>query len=133
MAHSLEFSAVIEEFKNDAKKHSFAELIARVWGGKLVEVYIGDTYEDLKFEDSTQKCPAVLIGKMMDAYGECLVLDCAYVEQGTKVVKFGNIVCLNERSIRTITEVDGSGMLRDTFLNSKDGKVVKSALKGPRE
>lgn len=120
------FKDVIAEFKKDNKKHSFAELIAKVWGDKIIEIYIGDTYEDLRFDEYTQKCPAVVIGKVIEAYGECLVLNCAYVDQVSQKVKFGNIVCLNERSVRTITEVDDSGVLRDTFLNSRDGKLIKA-------
>lgn len=126
MANDKIFKDVIAEFKSDpSRKRSFAELMARVWEGKFIEVYIGDRYEDLKFEESSLACPAVLIGKVIDAYGECLVLDCVYVDQTTNRLKFGNIVCLNERSVRTITEVDTMGTLRDTFLNSRDGKLIK--------
>lgn len=129
MANEQHFKKTISEFRADtSKKHTFAELINKLWAGKVIEVYIGDTYEDIKFDDSTQKYPAVLIGKVIDAYGECLVLNCAYVEQGTKTIKFGNMVCLNERSVRTITEVDDMGILKDTFLSSRDGRIVKAAL-----
>jgi hypothetical protein len=131
MAHAQQFVSAIQELRDtNHPKISFAELIARVWGGKVVEVYIGDTAEDLKQEDSTQKVVAVLIGKVITAYAEMLVLDCAYVDQRTRELRFGNIVCLNERSVRTITEVDETGILRDTFLNSKDGKIMKGLMRG---
>jgi hypothetical protein len=96
----------------------------------VVEVYVGDTYEDIKYDDSSVKYVAILVGKVITAYAEMLVLDCAYIDQQTKKLQFGNIVCLNERGIRTITEVDESGILRDTFLNSRDGKIVKNLLDG---
>jgi len=129
MASEQQFINAVNEFNAGEKKRTFAELMAKVWAGKIIEIYIGDTYEDIKFEDSTQKYPAVLIGKVITAYAECLILDCAYVEPGSKDIKFGNIVCLNERSVRTITEVDEKGILKDTFLNSRDSKIVKAVHK----
>jgi hypothetical protein len=128
MANEYEFVQAIDEINFSGKELTFAELVAKVWKNRIVEIYIGDTYEDIKFDDSTQKYPAVLIGKVITAYAECLILNCAYMDQITKKIKFGNIVCLNERAVRTITEVDESGILRDTFLNSRDGKIVKGAV-----
>lgn len=125
MANEFDFKETIKAFKEDGKKHTFAELIHQVWGGKIIEVYIGDTYEDIKYDDSTQKYVAILVGKVIDAYGECLIMNCAYVDQASKTLKYGNIVCLNERSVRTITEVDETGILKDTFLSSRDSKIVK--------
>ncbi len=132
MANEFDFQETIKSFREDGKKHTFAELIKEVWGGKIIEVYIGDTYEDIKYDDSTQKYVAILVGKVIDAYGECLIMNCAYVDQVTKTLKYGNIVCLNERSVRTITEVDESGMLKDTFLSSRDGKIVKDLFGGKK-
>ena len=128
MAHEEQFITVIKRIKAEGKDVSFAEIIAEVWGGKIVEVYIGDTYEDLKTEDATCKVPSVCIGKVVAAYAEMLVMNCVYINQRTRQAQFGNIVCLNERSVRTITEVDNSGMLKDTFLNSRDGKIIKDLL-----
>lgn len=130
MANEQQFISAIQNLNANGEKITFAELIAKVWGGKIVEIYIGDTYEDLKQEDSTQKVAAVVIGKVVAAYAECIVLNCAYVDQRTKKMSFGNIVCLNERGIRTVTEVDESGVLKDTFLSSRDCKVVKGLLHG---
>jgi hypothetical protein len=130
MANEHQFIDAIKELHDNNQQITFAELVAKVWGGKIVEIYIGDTYEDIKFEDSTQKYAAVVIGKVITAYAECLVLNCAYTDQRTKKIQFGNIICLNERGIRTITEVDESGILRDTFLNSRDGRIVKGLIHG---
>lgn len=130
MANELQFVEAITELNDAGKDITFAELIAKVWGGKVVEIYIGDTYEDIKYEDSMTKYAAVLIGKVITAYAECIVLNCAYIDQTTKKMKFGNIVCLNERGIRTITEVDGTGLLKDTFLSSRDARIVKGLITG---
>lgn len=131
MAHENQFLATIAELnsKPSEPKLTMAEFIAKIWKDRVVEIYIGDTYEDLKFEDSTQKSPAVLVGKIVAAYAECLVLNCAYSDARTGDLRFGNIVALNERGIRTITEIDDNGILKDTFINIKEGKRIKEALK----
>ena len=112
---------------------SFAELVYKLMKDKLVEVYIGDTYEDLKSQDSTMKVNAVICGIVKGAYGDCLILDCAYVEQNSKKIIFGNIVCLNERSIRTLTEVDNNGSLKDTFISSKEALLIKIHMQNVKQ
>jgi hypothetical protein len=131
MAHPNDFHATISALNQNSNepKLTMAELIAKVWAGKFVEIYIGDTYEDLKFEDSTTKIPSILVGKIINAYAECIVLNCAYKEQTTGKILFGNVVCLNERGIRTITEIDGKGGLKDTFIDVKDGKKIVEAIR----
>lgn len=125
MAREEEFITAIDEIHASGKDMTFAELIAKVYKGRVVEIYVGDTFEDVKYDDSTQKYAAVVVGKVVAAYAECIVLNCAYMDQTTKSMQFGNIVCLNERGIRTITEVDDNGILKDTFLSSRDAKIVK--------
>lgn len=129
MAHPNEFLEAITDLnKNSNQKLTMAELIAKVWSGRFVEIYIGDTYEDIKLEDTTQKVPAILIGKIITAYAECIVLNCAYKDTRSGEICFGNVVCLNERGIRTITEIDGNGALKDTFMDPKDGPRIVKAL-----
>ena len=132
MATEQDFIDSIAAANALAKPITFAELLSRTLHGKIVEVYIGDNYENVNYDDATINYAAVLIGKVVAAYAECLVLNCVHVDQITKKYKFGNIVCLNERAIRTITEVDDSGVLRDTFLSTRDSRVVKELFDGNR-
>lgn len=125
MATEQEFVDAINELNAEGKQITLAELIAKVLKDRVVEIYVGDTYEDIKYDDSTQKYAAVLVGKIVTAYAECIVLNCAYTDPVTKEPRLGNIVCLNERAIRTITEVDDTGVLKDTFLSTRDSKIVK--------
>jgi hypothetical protein len=129
MVTEKDFISGIEEIRASNKECTFAEMLGKTLKDKVVEVYIGDSYEDIKYDDSTTKYPAVLVGKIVAAYAECLVLNCIYVDQVTKKMNFGNIVCLNERAIRTLTEVDDRGLLIDTFLSSRNhAKMVKDFL-----
>ena len=130
MSTEQEFIDSIAEVNASGKNITFAELLAKTLLGKVVEVYIGDNYENVNYDDATVNYAAVLIGKVVAAYAECLVLNCVHIDQVTKKYQFGNIVCLNERAIRTITEVDGSGVLRDTFLSTRDSRVIKELFDG---
>ena len=137
MATGKNFVDAIADVRASGKDITFAELLAMVLKDKIVEIYLGETYEDLKFQDSGSKSPSVLVGKIITAYAECIVLDCVYVDLSDnnpdyrqKRLKFGNIVCLNERAIRTVTEVDDRGGLKDTFLSTRDGRIVKAVSGG---
>jgi hypothetical protein len=131
MATEKEFELAVQDLQeNKDRTISLAEVVAKVLKGRIVEIYVGDRYEDIKYDDSTVCYPAVLVGKVITAFKECLVLNCAYIDQKTKKIQFGNIICLNERAIRFLTEVDETGVLKDTFINSRDSKIVKDLFKG---
>ena len=130
MATEKEFLDALENARSHERRSSMAEIVGRTLKGRVVEIYVGDTFEDIKYDDCTSKSASVLVGRVIDAYAELIVLDCAYTDTTTKKLKFGNIICLNERSIRFLTEIDEKGMLRDTFINTRDGKQVKDLLAG---
>lgn len=130
MAKAQEFIKVIDEARKEDKKVSLAEIVGRTLKNRVVEIYVGDTFEDIKYDDSTTKVVAVVVGKVIDAYAECIILDCAYADQATGKLKFGNIICLNERAIRFLTEIDEAGLLRDIFISTRDGKLIKDLLTG---
>lgn len=47
----------VEEFKNSNR--SMAEFLASVFKDKIVEIYIGDSYEDISTEQISTSYPAV--------------------------------------------------------------------------
>lgn len=130
MATAQEFVNVIEAARLEDKKVTLAEIVGRTLKGRVVEIYVGDTFEDIKYEDSTTKVVAVVIGRVIETYAECIVLDCAYADQITGKLKFGNVICLNERAIRFLTELDESGQIRDIFLSTRNGKLIKDLMSG---
>lgn len=130
MSTEKDFIDSIAQVRASGEQITFAELLAKTLNGKIVEVYIGDNYENVNYDDATVNYAAVLVGKVVAAYAECLVLNCVYVDPKTKGHKFGNIVCLNERAIRTITEVDDTGVLKDTFLSTRDSRLIKDLFDG---
>ena len=119
----------LENAREEEKSRSvsLAEVIANIYKDKFIEIYIGETYEDIKRNDSSTKICSVICGRVITAYAECLFVECAYLSQVSKKIEFGNIVCVNERTIRILTEVDGEGGLLDTFLSPKDVETVKKS------
>ncbi len=97
---------------------SLAEFIASCYKGKLIEIYMGDSYEDIQLEQVSQSYPAVFCGKVIGAYKECLVLNTTFVHKKTKKVHKGKLLFINERGIRSLSEITGNGTLADCFLRS---------------
>jgi len=114
----------VQECNVDRTK-TLAEFIATVFKDKFIEIYLGDSYEEVSIEQIKVSYPAVFVGKVVAAYRECLVLNCAYADQKSKKVLLGNIVFINERAIRGLNEVDGEGVMEDMFLRSRESVKVK--------
>ena len=106
---------------------TFAEFLAEIFKDKFIEVYVGDAYEDVSTEQVSTTYPAVFVGKVVSAYRECLILNCAYVDKG-KHLRLGNIMFVNERAIRALNEVDGNGVLQDMMLRSQESLDIKAAF-----
>ncbi len=117
---------MIQQVKGSGK--TFAEFIADLFNGKFIEVYVGDAYEDVSTEQVSTTYPAVFCGKVIAAYRECLIMNCAFVNHQSRHLQLGNIVFLNERAIRALNEVDGNGIIEDMMLRSKETLDVKSTF-----
>lgn len=109
---------------------TFAEFLAVLFHDKFIEVYVGDSYEDVSTEQISTTYPAVLCGKVVAAYRECLVLDAAYIDHSHKL-RLGNMLFVNERAIRALNEIDGNGILEDMMLRSKESLDIKAAFVDP--
>jgi hypothetical protein len=110
-----------------SKEHTFAEYIAKLFTGKLIELYVGDSYEHITLDQHSSQYPAVFCGKVVGAYKECLIINSVYVKE--KQITFGKIILINERSIKALSEVDGKGKLQELFLSSADTvRVIKDLV-----
>jgi hypothetical protein len=114
----------IQEFQGSGK--TFAEFLADIFKDKFIEVYVGDSYEDVSTEQISTSYPAVFCGKVVAAYRECLIMNCAFVNN--RNLQFGNMMFVNERAIRALNQVDGKGTLEDMMLRSKETLEVKDAF-----
>jgi len=110
----------------DSSERTFAEYIARLFKDKIVELYVGDSYENITLDQHSSQYPAVFCGKVVGAYKECLILNSVYFNDHS--ISFGKLMFVNERGIRTLCEVDGKGKLQDLFLSSNDSVKIKKFL-----
>lgn len=123
--HSKEsyLKSKVEEHRGSGK--TFAEFLAEALQDQLVEIYLGDAYEEVSTEQISVSYPAVFCGKIISAYRECLMINTIYVDKN-KQVKSGQILFINERAIRALSQIDGDSILEDAFLRSKESlKVAK--------
>lgn len=102
----------------------FAEFLAELFKDKFIEIYIGDSYEEVSTEQISTSYPAVLCGKVVSAYGECLIINSIY-SSNDKKIRLGNFLFINQGAIKAITEIDGKGILEETFLRSKESLKIK--------
>lgn len=116
----------INEFQGSGK--TFAEFIANLFKDQNIEIYLGDSYEQVSTEQVSENIPAVFCGKVVGAYRECLILNCLY-EVKTKrstYEQLGHLLFVNERSIRALNPIGVSGMLGDMFMKSRQGLKLKN-------
>ena len=115
-------TSAIDKLQGSGK--TFAEFLVELFKGKFIEVYVGDAYEDISTEQISTSYPAVFCGKVIAAYRECLILNCAFVGP-SRHLQMGNMVFVNERAIRALNEVDGNGTMEDMMLRSKETLDIK--------
>lgn len=95
--------------------------------GKLLEVSIGDEYEELVMSDHVKKVNGVIYGILKDIVDEFIVLDCYYLTKEGELAN-GNIVYINTWAIQAFTQVNASGCLNDVFLSSSHTRKIKALL-----
>jgi hypothetical protein len=93
---------------------TYAEVIAERLRNKIVQIYFGDNYEQTHYDDSTRNVPATIIGKIVDADGDCLIVDSFYLDE-KRERKFGNIQYINSYNIYSIIPLDGHGSLKEAI------------------
>lgn len=129
MRSSEEIQSLIKQFNGDRQK-TFAEFIAELFKDRIIEIYMGDSFEEVSVEQISTSYPAVFCGKVIGAYRECLIINSYYTShtKDGKVTNPGNVVFLNERGIRGLTEIDGQGTINDLFV--KSGRESAELAKG---
>jgi hypothetical protein len=108
---------VIQKLQGSGK--TFAEFLAEAFKDKFLEIYVGDAYEDVSIDQISVTYPSVFCGKVVGAYRECLLINCVHVNDDKQLV-LGNIVFINERAIRALTEVNTNGVIEDMMLRSRE-------------
>jgi hypothetical protein len=118
MISESQVNNIINQFNEDGRTKTFAEFIATLYKDKVIEIYLGDSFEEVSMDQISVSYPAVFCGKVMGAYRECLII-CGSVNSGPgSDKKLANMVLINERAIRGLTEMDGNGTMDEMFMKS---------------
>jgi hypothetical protein len=125
MASEDEIKNLIQDYNTNHRGKTFAEFIAELFDQKYIEIYLGDSYEEVSVEQISTNYPAVFCGKVIGAFKECLIINSVYVDKISKKMKLGNVMFLNERAIRGLTQIDGTGIIEDMFLRSRESLIIK--------
>jgi len=67
-------------------------------------------------------------GKIIGAYKECLIINSFFINKEKEFV-MGNIVFINERMVKAITEIDNNGTIQDLFFRSKKSLELKKFIR----
>lgn len=125
--HRTNILQTIEESKGSGK--TIAEFLSVLLKDRIVEIYLGDSYEEISTEQVSVSYPSVVCGKIIGAYRECLIIDGGYVDRITKRIKTGHLLFISERAIRALNEVDGIGVFEDALLRSRESLEVGKLFK----
>jgi len=123
MISPKDLESTIKQLQGSGK--TFAEFLAEIFKGKFIEIYLGDAYEEISTEQVSMEYPAVFCGKVVAAYRECLIINAAYINKD-RHLKLGNMLFINERSIRALNEVDDNGIIEDMLLRSNETIDIKA-------
>lgn len=118
-----------ESMRAAGKSQTIAEFIAELFKDKFIEIYVGDSYEEVSVDQVSTAYPAVFCGKVVAAYRECLVISSVYTNRAAKL-ELGNLMFISERAIRALNEVDGKGTMEDMLLRSKETLLVRALFGG---
>lgn len=114
----------IGDFNKTDRSKTFAEFVAALFKDKFIEIYLGDSYEEVSIEQISMSYPAVFCGKVIGAFKECLIISSVFCKN--KKLHLGNLMFINERAIRAFNEIDGNGVMEDMFLRSKESLEIKT-------
>lgn len=83
---------------------TYAESIAELLAGKIVEIHTGDTKHIQEYNDYTIQKKSIIRGKIKSAQGDLLIVQCITDKGGT------TLAYINTLSIAVITEYDGNNV-----------------------
>jgi len=129
MANNNEnFDPMYSPQQNGDGLRKFSDELITKFKGKILELYIGDQYESLNFDDFSQQQNATIYGRLVDVLDRFLILDCFYIDKLTGKLSTGNLVYINTFQIRAMGEVNHTGSLDDIFLSAKDVSKIRKLL-----
>lgn len=94
---------------------------------ELLEVSVGDEYEELLTSDTVKKINGVIYGVLLNIIDDLMVLDCYYLNKNNQLVS-GNIVYINTWAVKMFTKANSEGSLKDVMLSAAHTRKMKEIL-----
>lgn len=110
----------------------FSDELKEKYIGKVLEIYIGDQYETLNFDDYSTPQNCIIYGRLLEVLDRFLVVNCFYIDKASGTLRDDNKVFISSFQIRAMTALDARGSLGDIFLSTNDGKKIHAMLTGKR-
>lgn len=95
--------------------------------GELLEISIGDNYEDIVLSDTVKKVNGVIFGTLKDVVDDFLIVDSFFINKDGEV-QTGNIVYINTWHVKVFTKVKSNGSLNDVLLSASHTRRIKAIL-----
>lgn len=96
--------------------------------GKYVELYIGDQFHTLSYDEISRPENSTIYGKIVEVLDRFVVIDCFYIHKQTGELSAGNLCFINTFQIRAMSMIDNTGSLDDIFLCATHVSKVKKAI-----
>lgn len=110
----------LDKLNDEEAEKGIAEFIAYLFKGQFVEIYTGESFEDVALEQINTSYSAVICGKVLGAYKTCLVMEVFYTIPGAKESQYGQILFINEGNIQLFKQVDTRITVDSCFIKSKE-------------
>lgn len=95
--------------------------------GELLEISIGDDYEDIVLSDTTRKVNGVIFGILTDIVDDFLIVDSFFINKNGEV-QTGNVIYINTWHVKVFTKVKSNGCLNDVLLSTTHTRRIKTIL-----
>jgi len=94
---------------------------------KLVEIAIGDEYEQVVNNDANINMQSVVVGYPIEIYGDFIAVKTMFLDD-KNVIQRDNLIYINSMQIKLITEINSNGSLDNSMMSVLDVNLIKRKL-----
>lgn len=95
--------------------------------GEMLEICIGDEYEELVLFDNVRKVNTVIYGTFEEVVDDFVIINSFFTDVDGEF-KQGNILYINTWHIKAFTKLKSNGSLGEAFMSSDHSNKVKRLI-----
>jgi hypothetical protein len=96
---------------------TYSELVAEKLVGKIVEVHTGDTRHSHQYSDYTINKKSVVRGRLVESFGDVIVVDCILTDDRNKVLEGTVKVYINGWNVLLIAECKQTSTIANIYCD----------------